>query len=668
MGSPALAMGESITVYKPFVDGLRAVAVISVVFYHVGIPWMSGGFVGVDVFFVISGFLIINQIIEAIQKGKFSFADFWSRRALRILPPYLLVILACMVIAPFVLVEPLEYSEFSKEIGWSAIFAVNHLFLSQQGYFDLNAALKVLLHLWSLAVEEQFYLIAPLLLYVLWKIPSKVITIIGWVAFAASLAACIIWTTPGGQNWAFYVMPFRAWEFIAGGSVAFLVPYAAKLPRFAIEFLGLLGLAFIACAVVYFSPAMAFPSYLAVLPVFGSMAVILSGIVDRRIGTARLLAFPPMVWVGLVPYAWYLWHWPLLALIRIHEFGHWDQQRDVSVAIIALALAIATRFGIEKPIQKWRRRHGRMSFKPAMVGVLACVLIGFGGRFGFQRHAHTVAASIPPQMERTQTESLGVCDLGPAPSLQPCLDAARGEPIGVLIGDSHAGSSTRVINAAATANGTKLAGLIYGGCPPLLGVRILNPDVAMNAACERYRANALKYLPQLHPTYVVMVGMWELYGRGKPDYALADPGSSVATIDQDSLYIAAVKRTISTFKKAGAKRFLILAPTPSFPLFTPDCVLRSDYYGISRERFCSTPRDKVNKERATAMRRLTEATSGMQNVRIIDPIDIFCDAKSCRSYTKDAVLFNDTNHPTDTAVTLIYKRFKGEFRWVFTGK
>src|SRR5262245_18698592 len=191
----------ALTAYRPFIDGLRAVSILAVVLYHVGIPGFSGGFVGVDVFFVISGFLIISQVIEGLRRGSFSFANFWARRALRILPPYLLVLVFTAAAAPFVLVTPEEFTQFSRELRDAALMLVNHLFLSQQGYFDTAAETKVLLHAWSLAVEEQFYLAASVLLPGAWWLAMRIERptlqrhLLGWTAavlFVGSLAGCIL--------------------------------------------------------------------------------------------------------------------------------------------------------------------------------------------------------------------------------------------------------------------------------------------------------------------------------------------------------------------------------------------------------------------------------------------------------------------------------------------
>ncbi|MBX3576042.1 MAG: acyltransferase [Rhizobiaceae bacterium] len=211
------------------IDGLRAVAVIAVVGFHAGLPGFGGGFVGVDVFFVISGYLIINHIVDELRAGRFSPMRFYARRALRLLPPLLLVIAASTVLAAAILVSPGEWEWFTLSAVAAALFASNVYFLLKQGYFDLDIYEKPLLHTWSLAVEEQFYLVVPVLIVGCFFVasrwrrdPIRVLVVVAVVVLVASLAGSIAYTVPTGRNQAFYLMHWRAWEFAAGGLVGLL--------------------------------------------------------------------------------------------------------------------------------------------------------------------------------------------------------------------------------------------------------------------------------------------------------------------------------------------------------------------------------------------------------------------------------------------------------------
>ena len=286
---------DDIRSYKPFIDGLRAVAIIAVVGYHVGVPGFGGGFVGVDVFFVISGYLIIGQIIADIEKGRFNILGFAARRALRILPPFLLVMLTCLVLVSTVFVQ-YDYEDFARSFFYSTIMLANHDLLSHQSYFDTEAFTKPLLHLWSLSVEEQFYLVAPvslLALYALTKNLSivarrQVRTLAAAGLAIASFVACIV-LTYGRHNVAFYVMPTRGWEFILGGVAPDLVaPLRGKF-RTANDAVAGLGMAALVLAIVMFNADTVFyPSYRAALPALGTMLVIAGGLAEPRNPVARV--------------------------------------------------------------------------------------------------------------------------------------------------------------------------------------------------------------------------------------------------------------------------------------------------------------------------------------------------------------------------------------------
>src|SRR5581483_8001723 len=250
---------DDVRSYKPFVDGLRAIAILTVVGSHVGVPGFAGGFVGVDIFFVISGYLIIGQIEADVVGRRFGFLDFAARRALRILPPFRLVMLTCLVLVSTVFVQ-FDYDDFSDSFLQSALMFANHYFLAHQGYFEPSAFTRPLLHLWSLSVEERFYLVAPLAivtLYVMTRSPAsraaqRTRNVITLAVALASFAACIVLTYGVNHNIAFYAMPTRGWEFILGGNAVALVPALRRVSGRAVDGFALAGLAAIAFAVVTF--------------------------------------------------------------------------------------------------------------------------------------------------------------------------------------------------------------------------------------------------------------------------------------------------------------------------------------------------------------------------------------------------------------------------------
>ncbi len=650
------------------VDGLRAVAVLSVVIFHWKARVLPGGFVGVDVFFVISGFLIIGQILDGLKQGSFRFGDFWSRRALRILPPYLLVIVVCLAVAPHILVLPDEHTAFAREVGWSAIFAINHLFLSQEGYFNALADTKPLLHLWSLAVEEQFYIAAPLVLYALWKLPRAAACLVASLLFIASLAACVHFTA-AEQNAAFYLMPLRAWEFIAGGAIVLALPYATRLNRLTLEAIGAAGLLAILIAVVTFKKSMPFPSYLAVLPVFGAAAVIFAVVASPRILVARLLSWSPVVLIGLVSYSWYLWHWPFLTFGRIYNFGDHRLVWDGVMVALSLVAAFATRYALEQPILEWRRRRFQiLPWSPALIGASACLLVATGGTVSMKAVAEEAKDRTPNTLFATETTNLGQCDFRVMTDLDKCRAGLNGARIGLAFGDSQTAAALKELKEEARGHGVQLAGFGSAACPSMINV---TSDTAAKTGqtCKKIRARMHSALETTDLTfdYAILYSRWALYGADKERYWLAEIGTDVADTDQDAVFVRALRETLDYLETKGVKRILIIGPTPHFPRSAPVCVTRSLHYGLDVDKNCAVPRAEADKNVNRAWHRLAAATEGRPEVKLLDPRPALCDDVFCRPYNGSDVWFNDTNHVSDRGVRALIAANTELFDWVFNG-
>ncbi|MGE0846835.1 MAG: acyltransferase family protein, partial [Flavobacteriaceae bacterium] len=366
------------------VDGLRAIAVIAVVAYHASIPGFATGFTGVDIFFVISGFLIINQIVGELRQNRFSLATFYARRTIRILPPLLVMLLGAYLIACFVLISPFEWENFGLSGSLSAVFLSNFYFYKKQGYFDTTAMDKPLLHTWSLSVEEQFYIITPLLLIGLFllarrtrKPVSTYLAGAGGIFFIASLIGCILLTIPV-KNKAFYMTTWRGWEFIAGGAVAWLAAQPAlQSRRWIAEAAGLAGIVLAVVAINFGLSEINYPSYGAITPVAAAVLLILSGLLDPDCTAARLLSVRPMVLVGLISYSWYLWHWPLISMAQIAQFSTENHLRDAVMAGLSLIPAVLSYRYVELPCRRWR--HARdlraLGWMPVRRGLAASLAV-----------------------------------------------------------------------------------------------------------------------------------------------------------------------------------------------------------------------------------------------------------------------------------------------------
>jgi peptidoglycan/LPS O-acetylase OafA/YrhL len=302
--------------YRPEIDGLRAVAVLSVIFFHAGFPKFRGGFVGVDVFFVISGYLITTIILSEMEAERFSLANFYERRARRILPPLFLVMLAIFPFSWYLLM-PTEMIDFSESIAAVALFSSNILFWQESSYWNTANELKPLLHTWSLAIEEQYYVLFPLFLMIMWRFGKRKILAVFFSATLISFAFAL-WLVYRSPDAAFYLLPARGWELAIGASIAFYLLYKKNTIRQITshkaldELFGFLGIVMIGYSIVMFNKKTLFPSHYTLIPTLGTAFVIIFTTSGTIIG--RFLSSKPMVTTGLMSYSAYLWHQPILAV------------------------------------------------------------------------------------------------------------------------------------------------------------------------------------------------------------------------------------------------------------------------------------------------------------------------------------------------------------------
>jgi len=359
--------------YRREIDGLRALAVVPVILFHAGFSLFSGGFVGVDVFFVISGYLITGILIGQLEQKRFSLLDFYERRARRILPA-LFVMMACTLPFAWAWMLPSQMDEFAGSLVSVVLFASNILFWHEQGYFAQAAELKPLLHTWSLAVEEQYYLLFPLILAGLWRFGRRaVIAVITLLALASLVASEWGWRYAPEAN--FYLAPFRAWELLAGSLCAFLMQ---GKPQPSSHALSLTGLLMIGYAILRFDEATPFPGINALLPVVGTALILVFA--GPGSWGARLLGTRPLVGIGLISYSAYLWHQPLFAFARIRSIGAPSPALMAALALASLVLAVLSWRYVERPFRHAGAilpRRKTVFLASAFVGSLFLLLGGY---------------------------------------------------------------------------------------------------------------------------------------------------------------------------------------------------------------------------------------------------------------------------------------------------
>jgi peptidoglycan/LPS O-acetylase OafA/YrhL len=467
--------------YRPEIDGLRAIAVIAVILFHSGIGLFSGGFVGVDVFFVISGYLITSIIRAELQQGTFSFARFYERRARRILPALFLVSLASMPFA-WQWLLPDQFSQYAGSLVSTNLYYSNFFFWVKSGYFDTSSELSPLLHTWSLSVEEQYYLVFPLLLFVLWIWRRQLTVPVLACAVLASFALAEYGAQTGSSG-AYYLLPTRAWELGVGALLAMLPDWNARLASTARVALGAAGLTMIIGSAIMFQKATPFPGRYALVPTLGAAVVIAVTRSGDSIG--RLLGSRPFVATGLISYSLYLWHQPVLAFARQRLF-----ENPGGVALLGLLLLVAAlsylswRF-VERP---FRDRSVSLAMLVALCGIATAFIVttglaivsrnGIPGRFAF------ISASAEPERMQLARHDNGWCfysvdtdqrlQIGAAG--HGCVLGERTSSVRVLLfGDSFAGQYEPLWDALGKANGFSVTAVTTNWCSPSLDDSFIGP-------------------------------------------------------------------------------------------------------------------------------------------------------------------------------------------------
>lgn len=602
--------------YRGEIDGLRAIAVGPVILFHAGFSAFSGGFVGVDVFFVISGYLITTIITDEIAKGSFSIARFYERRARRILPALFVVLMACIPFAWW-LMDPFEMKEFGQSILGTASFSSNIYFLMKTGYFDTASEVKPLLHTWSLAVEEQFYILFPLLLMVLWRFGQRaVVWAIGAVALVSlALAEHLVHPAPSAT---FFLLHSRAWELCIGALVAFHLRKADRpeLPMSLAQAAGLLGLGMILGPVWLYDAETPFPGMTALPPVLGTALVLLAaqkGTIAHRLLNARVF-----VGLGLISYSAYLWHQPIFAFVRVYTLEALSPPLALGGIALSLALAAATKRFVEDPF-----RHRLLKNRRALVLALsAAVSVAFAG-FGVFVHLRN---GLP------ERSSLGLMLAQNYGLSSACSGAALDEPLcqsgtkatTLLWGDSLA---MHLARAVAVAKGGVVQATL-SGCPPILGYTGAARKAAIS--CEDFNTRLMQALAAKHMPQVRRV-------------ILASTFAALRKPDGQEQFA----QTIAQLQGLGYEVVLV-SPTPTHGRILKCIKLQAragQPFGA-----CDYPRDAM--ENADIFD-ILHALADRMRVPLIDLRDMLCDKDICHVASGQTVYYRDNIHLANGADSLV---------------
>ncbi|MBX9758622.1 MAG: acyltransferase [Beijerinckiaceae bacterium] len=653
--NPAIERPHDALAYRTDIDGLRALAVLAVIIFHAKLGLFPGRFVGVDVFFVISGYLIASIILKEEEKDSFSLARFYERRIRRIFPALFVVIVFCAGMGALLL-TPTDYLAFGRSAFAAMAFWSNFYFTRQGGYFAPAAETQPLLHTWSLGVEEQFYLLAPFILLLLarrlkrWRAP------IFWFLFAASLGVSA-WGVQTEARWAFFLPHSRAFELMCGVALAMgLVPRATS--QRANEALAALGLALIAFAILVYSAATPFPGFAALVPAVGAALLIHTSTSGTQTAVARALSVAPVVYVGKISYSLYLWHWPLLAFAD-YEFGH-ELQAWHRVLLLAAAVAISAlsyRY-VEQPA---RRAGPPVTRRLVFIGGAAAIILAAGlsqiivkGRGLPGRLSPDVAdlARATPtrvmhgglcgfQADGKERRARGECFVG---------DQSAPSPRFMLWGDSHAAAVSPLIASLATQAGVKGFNVGRGGCPPLFD---LEKESRVFRRCVSGPREAEAILADPQVTDVVLVARWGLYAEGVPSANEAATRPRRFVEGDDAANRAAFARVLraSVEKiRASGKRVVIVGPVPEFDVNVPSAFIKGAMRG-KRDDIVMARTDFDQRQRAVLP--VLAELSRMDGVRVVYPHEQLCDASLCRATVDRKALYVDDDHLSPEGARII---------------
>ncbi|MGE4373026.1 MAG: acyltransferase family protein [Xanthobacter sp.] len=646
--------------YRPDIDGLRAIAVGSVLLFHAGFAPFSGGFIGVDVFFVISGYLITSIIYREMLEKRFSLVDFYDRRVRRILP-VLFVVLATTTLAAFFLLLPAQMEEYAASLGPAVLFYANIHFMQLQSYFAPTAETMPLLHLWSLAIEEQFYIVFPLVLFLLARFTPRWVTVSALVVIG--LASLIHAQMELGEDArrAFYLLTSRVWEFLIGGLVA--IAPLPKAGRRVATLLGGIGLLAILAPVFIYARSTPFPGVSALPPVLGTALVIYAGGCASGLFVGRLLSLKGVVQVGRMSYSLYLWHWPLLALAYVYKGrAPSDLEAGLLLAAAVVLSYLSWRY-VEMPLRKPTTFLGRRSLRLACAaGLIALTFSGArameqaGGivwplsPFGREANALLARRLTPESPGRCKDDPKTIFDGGGRScSLGPDAGTAHFD---VLVwGDSHAAASFRGLSELIVEDGLTARLLTLAGCPPLLGVRPVVRE-EQGEKCAAFNNAVMRQVEKARPRLVILVGRWSLWTHfSQRNVALVSDelsGSKAPSADGSrAAFTWALEQTIAKLRSYGAN-VLVVGQGPEFERDPVECVLRNEYAGRDSSSCFSVPRTEAliqnlqaNAIIAQQVKKASEADPGVSSVSLAD---LFCDEKNCYAVRERTFLYRDGNH------------------------
>jgi len=610
--------------YRPDIDGLRAIAVLSVIFFHAFPTIITGGFIGVDIFFVISGYLITSIIVKELNNDSFSIINFYERRVRRILPALYLLLLLCLPFV-YILLSPGDIKEFSGSIISVATFTSNILFYKIISYFNADAELKPLLHTWSLAVEEQFYLLFPILLIFIWKLKRFWILAI-LTAIAGMSLGFAEWGANHNARAAFFLPHTRMWELLSGAFVAFY--FEKELfhkHKFIREILTFVGLSLIFTSVLIFNEKVPYPSFFTLIPILGTVLILLFG--QSNTISANFLRSKLLVSIGLISYSLYLYHQPIFAFYRYTVTDGTNIFAMLLLISLTFILAFLSWTYIEQPFRNKHVFKRKTVFNLAALFTILFLAIGLLGykTSGFKKL----------KMNEKQLQLFDKANYNPPHN--PCLSADLKDKrcanyldnvTWVVFGDSHAGGLAQALGDALAIKSVNLLSFSSGGCKPSYGVVNRCADWTNNSVNYIVNNKKIKYV-----VITYRINRW-LFGEHRGKYP--ELPNDVTEDDRQATWNSYVK--LAKYFVSSGKKVIIVLQAPELPkrivyLIGDNKKSLQDINGVTKKWWDA--RSLFVKSRLYQL---------PKEVTIIDPSKQFCDANYCKAVINGVPLYHDYDH------------------------
>lgn len=635
--------------YRAEIDGLRALAVIPVILYHAGFKLFGGGYVGVDVFFVISGYLITTIILTELEAGTFSLIHFYERRARRILPALFVVMFACLPFAWFWLL-PDAMKQFSESIVAASTFASNIFFWRTSGYFDTATQLKPLIHTWSLAVEEQYYILFPLFLMLTWKLGKPWILRLLAVAFVISLvgAQCLSATYP---SFNFFMLPTRGWELLIGAFIAFYYArHNIKKHHPFIEQLGsLIGLLLITYSVFAYNDQTPFPSVYALAPTAGAALIITLATHKTIVG--KLLGSKLFVAIGLISYSAYLWHQPMFAFVRERSFDEPSAYLMSVLALLSFAFAYLSWKYIERP---FRNKHRISQRKVFTYGVLCSALFIGLGYYGYVS-MKMLTAKIISSSNQIQSEKI-----------------ITTKKI-MLLGDSHAG---HLASGLQKIYGDQIVVRSFSGCIPFHNLDRYDSRSKPGVCAKNINGELNIFESDNDYELIIFSTMGPVYldattFKGKNVARVTGLGVELidnkAEKDRWNVFEIGMRNTLRKLSLIKGKKIIYVLDIPELGIEDKKCYAPKQFLTIASTRFgigseysfdsCKQTRLDINERTNRYVIMVKNILADFPNVILFDPTSIFCDDEWCYGAKDGKKLYKDVDHLSEFGSDYFAKYF-----------